>query len=180
MTSHTAATRYARALLDVALAESDPELVERQLGEFVDLLAAHRTLHEVLVNPAIPAPQKQGVIRELLARSPVVTVLGKLLLLLAGNDRLVLLPDLLAVYRERVLDYKKVVRVELTTAVALPADRERALVERLRTVAGRDVQLSTRIDPEIVGGAVARIGSTVYDGSVTRQLARLQAHLVGE
>ncbi len=180
MTSRTAATRYARALLDVAMAESDPELVERQLGEFVDLLTAHPPLNDVLVNPAIPAVHKQGVIRELLARAPVATVLSKLLLLLAGNDRLVLLPDLLAVYRDRVLDYKHVVRVELTTAVALPADREQAIVDRLRAVAGRDVQLATRIDPAIIGGAVAQIGSTVYDGSVSRQLARLQTHLAGE
>jgi F-type H+-transporting ATPase subunit delta len=180
MTSHTAATRYARALFDVARAESDPELIERQLGEFVALVTTHRTLHDVLVNPAIPAARKQGVIHELLARAPLAPVLGKLLLLLAANDRLSLLSDLRAVYRERVLDYRHVVRVEVTTAVALPDDRQRALVERLRAVAGRDVELATRLDPAIIGGAVARIGSIVYDGSVSRQLARLQAHLTGD
>ncbi|HVC19875.1 MAG TPA: ATP synthase F1 subunit delta [Vicinamibacterales bacterium] len=180
MTNHAAAVRYARALLDVSIAESDPELVERQFGGFVALVEANPQLREVLISPAIPAVRKQAVITALLARVPVAPVLGKLLQLLAGRDRLVLLPDLLAAYRDRVLEHRKVVRVEVTTAVGLPADRTQALVERLRTVAGRDVQLATRIDPAIIGGVVARIGSTVYDGSVTRQLARLQARLVGE
>ena len=65
------------------------------------------------------------------------------------------------------MDHRQVVRAEVTTAVALPADRVAALQHGLAQATGRDVQLETRVDPSIIGGAVARLGSTVYDGSVT-------------
>lgn len=177
MTNQAAANRYARVLLDVALAESDPELVERQLSEFVALLEDSRPLRDVLTNPVIASAKKQGVVRELLLHAPVAPVVQKLLLLLAGHDRLTLLPDLARAYHQRVLDYRQVVQVDVTTAVPLPADRERELSERLRAVAGRDVLLSTRIDPSLIGGVVARIGSTVYDGSVARQLEKMREKL---
>ncbi|HEY7791429.1 MAG TPA: ATP synthase F1 subunit delta [Vicinamibacterales bacterium] len=177
MTNHAAAARYARALLDVSLAESDPQLVEQQLGELVDLFEQSKPLREVLTNPVIAAPKKQGVVRELLLRAPVAPVLQKLLLLLAGRDRLSMLPDLRRAFHERVLEYRQVVQVEVTTAIPLPADRARALTERLRAVAGRDVLLSAHTDPSIIGGVVARIGSTVYDGSVARQLQKMKETL---
>ena len=66
----------------------------------------------------------------------------------------------------------------MTTAVALPPDRVSALEQGLATATGRQVQLRVDVDPAILGGAVARIGSTVYDGSITTQLERLKQRLV--
>ena len=63
------------------------------------------------------------------------------------------------------------------TAVALPADRVAALTDGLKRATGRNVQIETRVDASIIGGAVARIGSTVYDGSITRQLERMKETL---
>ena len=126
----------------------------------------------MLLNPAVPVPRKRAAIAELTTRAKLSPVLGKLLLLLAERDRLVLLPDLLAAYRERLLDHLKVVRAEVTTAVALPADRAKAVEQSLARVTGRTVMLDTRVDPAIIGGVVARVGSTVYDGSVTRSWRR--------
>jgi F-type H+-transporting ATPase subunit delta len=67
-----------------------------------------------------------------------------------------------------------VVRADVTTAVTLPADRLSALEAGLARATGRQVQLEHRVDPAILGGAVTRIGSTVYDGSLTRQLQKMQ------
>jgi len=103
---------------------------------------------------------------------------AKLLVLLAGRDRLVLLPDLLAAYRERLMDHLKIVRAEVTTAVKLPADRAKAVEQSLARITGRTVTLETRIDASIIGGVIARIGSTVYDGSVTTQLKKMKEQLV--
>ena len=72
------------------------------------------------------------------------------------------------------MDHQQVVRAEVTTAVELPADRVAALQQGLAQATGREVQLETRVDPSIIGGAVARIGSTVYDGSVTTQLREVE------
>ena len=102
---------------------------------------------------------------------------GKLLLLLADRDRLTLLPEVAQAFDNRVMDHQKVVKAEIVTAVALPPDRVAALADGLKRATGRDVRLQTRVDESIIGGAVTRIGSTVYDGSVTRQLERLRETL---
>jgi F-type H+-transporting ATPase subunit delta len=179
VTNRTAATRYARALLDVAVKEKqDPAAIEGQLAEFADIFKQHPAFEKVLLNPAIPAPRKRAAIAVLVGRVKLAPALGKLMVLLAERDRLVLLPDLLASYRERLLDYQKVVRAEVTTAAPLPADRAKTIGRSLERVTGRSVTIATRVDPAIIGGVVARIGSTVYDGSVANQLQRIKQKLV--
>lgn len=178
MTSSTAGRRYARVLFDVALAEkADIEAVEREVAGFADLMTQHSTLEKVLLNPAVSAARKRAVVAALVgAFSPIVK---KLLLLLAERDRLVILPPLLAAYRERLLDHQKVVRrVEVTTAGPLGAAQAAAIEGSLARASGRTVLLATRIDPSIIGGLVARVGGTVYDGSITRQLEKMKQRLV--
>ena len=178
MTNKTAALRYARALLDVGIKEqADLEGLERDLAAFVSLLSDHPSLAKVLLNPAVPVPRKRAALVDLTTRMQPAPMVGKLLVLLAERDRLVLLPDLLASYRDRLLAHRNVVRAELTTATPLDAARTAAIEQQLARATGRTVTLQTRTDPAIIGGVVARIGSTVYDGSVTRQLERMKARL---
>lgn len=173
-----AATRYARALLDVSIKEGDPIGAERELTAFVELLTAHPSLERVLLNPAVPALKKQAVVAELTKRGGASPVVTKLLLLLAGRDRLALLSDLLNAYRARLLDYQQIVRAEVTTAVTLPDDRVGAIARGLAEVTGKKVTVATRVDPEIIGGVVTRIGSTIYDGSISTQLRRMKEKFV--
>ena len=178
MTNRTAAARYARALFDVAVAEkTDLSGVDQELASFNDLVKQHPTLEKVLLNPAVPAPRKRGAVAVLAARVGLHPVLTKLLVLLAERDRLVLLPDLLETYRARLLDHQNVVRAEVTTATPLAADRTKAIERSLAQATGRTVALTIRVAPEIMGGLVARIGSTVYDGSVTTQLEKMRQRL---
>jgi F-type H+-transporting ATPase subunit delta len=175
MTSRAAAIRYARALFDVASKETDVQQAGRDLEGFARLVASNAQLERVIANPAIPAPRKRALVDELLTRAGAVAVpVAKLLKLLADRDRLVLLPELAAAYRERLMEHAKIVRAEVVTAVDLPADRVAALQQGLASATGRQVQLENRVDPSIIGGAITRIGSTVYDGSVTRQLERMK------
>ncbi len=178
MTNRTAATRYARALFDVALAEkADLSALDQELAAFNGLLKQHPTLEKVLLNPAVPTPRKRETVAVLAARVGLHPVLTKLLVLLAGRDRLVLLPDLLETYRARLLDHQNVVRAEVTTATPLAADRAQAIERSLAQATGRTVALTTRVAPEIIGGLVARVGSTVYDASVTTQLEKMRQRL---
>ena len=179
MTSRAAAARYARALFDVARAEGiDLERVHSQLSEFADVVHGHDALQRALTNPAVPAPRTRAVVEDLLARAgDLLPPVAKLLLLLADRDRLVLLPELADAYRNRLMDYQNVVRAEVVTAEALPEDRVAALRNGLARATGRQVQLRTRVNPDILGGAVARIGGTVYDGSITRQLEKMREAL---
>ena len=82
-----------------------------------------------------------------------------------------------AAYQDRLMEHANVVRAEVVTAVGLPADRMAALQHGLAQATGRQVQLESRVDPSIIGGAITRIGSTVYDGSVTRQLEKMKEAL---
>jgi F-type H+-transporting ATPase subunit delta len=178
MTNRAAATRYARALFDVALKErGDLEQIDEQLTAFVGLFSQHPQLQRVLLNPAVPVPRKSAVVSDLAGRLGVNPVLSKLLILLAERDRLVLLPELLSTYRDRLLDHRHVVRAEVTTATPLTTARAQEIERRLARVTGRTVTMTSRVDPAIIGGVIARIGSTVYDASVTRQLEKIRKRL---
>jgi F-type H+-transporting ATPase subunit delta len=179
MTSRAAAARYARALLDVIIKEQgNPEEVEQELASIVDVITGHPDLQRALTNPAIPVTGKRGVIRELTGRIKLSPPLAKLLMLLAERDRLVLLPDLADVYRDRLMEYRQVVRAEVTTAVPLSQDRAAQLERRLAELTGRRVTMTAKVDPALIGGIVTRIGSTVYDGSVATHLATMKQKLM--
>lgn len=180
MTNRTAATRYARALLDVASREADPREIENELASFVGLVQGNRTLTHVLTSPAIPAQKKTALVGEILSRANLSPIVGKLLRLLADRDRLALLPDLLEEYRRRLLDVLNVVRADVTTAVPLPEERVAGLERALAEMTGRTVSMTTRVDRAIIGGVVTRIGSVVYDGSVRRQLEKMRETLTQE
>ena len=177
MSMRTSAARYARALLDVAIKEADPEVAAQDLAGFVELVHGHPELQRTLANPVVPAGAKAAVVQQILDRLRLSSPVGKLLLLLATRGRLELLPDVLAVYRERLMEHRQIVQAEVTTAVALPPERLARLQERLAAMTGRTVTMTTKVDQAIIGGVVTRIGSTVYDGSVATQLARVRDRL---
>jgi F-type H+-transporting ATPase subunit delta len=178
MSMRSSSARYARALLDVAIAEANPEQAEQELAAFVDLLQSHTELQKALTNPAVPVSGKRAVLQQILDRLQPSSPVRKLLLMLAEGDRLALLPDLLDVYRERLREHLKVVTAEVTTAAALSPDQTAQLQGRIAAATGRTVTMTTRVDPAIIGGVVTRIGSTVYDGSIATQLATLRQRLV--
>jgi F-type H+-transporting ATPase subunit delta len=181
MTSRGAANRYARALFDVTLGEGK-DLIQTQqdLGNFAHLVATNASLQRVLTNPAIPAARKRGVVEQLIARAgSLQPTVAKLLLMLAERDRLIILPELAQAFDARLMEHQNVVKAQIVTTVALPADRVSALTAGLERATGRSVRIETRVDEKIIGGAVVRLGSTVFDGSITRQLERMRQTLAG-
>src|SRR5688572_9619434 len=154
MSTRASAARYASALFDVAIKESNPEQAERELTAFADLVRSHAELQRVLLNPAIPAANKRTAVHRILERMQPSMPVGKLLVLLAERDRLELLPDLVAVFRERVMEHLKVINAEVTTAAPLTADEHERLQQRLKASTGRTVTMTTKIDPDIIGGVV--------------------------
>jgi F-type H+-transporting ATPase subunit delta len=179
MTARMSALRYARALLDVALAEADPAEVERHLAAASELFTGHAGLWKVMTNPAVPAPKKRAVVDAILPQLGIAPVVEKTLQMLASRDRLALLPDIVEAYSDRLMDHQKVVRASVTSAAPLPADRVKKLEHELAGLTGRRVVMSAAVDPAIVGGVVTRIGSTVWDGSVRRQLEKIRERLAG-
>lgn len=177
MSTRASAARYAGALFDIALKESNPEQAGRELTEFADLVRAHADLQKVLTNPAVPAANKHALVQQLLDRQPLSSPVRKLLLLLAERDRFELLPDLVDVYRERLMVHMNVISAEVTTAAPLAPEDEARLRQRLAASTGRTVTMTTSVDPEIIGGVITRIGGTVYDGSIATQLGAVRQRL---
>ncbi len=171
------ASRYARALFDVAVAESDPRAIEQDLAGFTALFEQFPPLRRVLWSPSVPVPRKSAVVNEIISLGRYAPPLEKLLKMMAERDHLVLLPHLLDAYRRRVMEHLGIVHAQVTTAAPLASDRLAALQRALALATGKQVTMTTSVDPAIIGGVVARVDSTVYDGSVARQLERLKAKM---
>lgn len=178
MSQRTIAARYARALLDVAIKESDPAKIEQGLAAFVDAVNGHAELKRALTSPGVPPPSKRRVVEAVTKTMALEAPLAKLLALVAERGRIEILPDLLDVYRERLLAHNNIVRASVSAATSLTPEKVQALEKSLEAVTGKDVQLDVAVDPSLIGGVVARIGSTVYDGSIRTQLQKMKQELV--
>lgn len=178
MSLRPSATRYAKALFEVALAESDPARVETDLATIVGAMNEHADLRHALLHPAVAPAARINVMRALTAQAGLQPPVAKLLVMLASRGRLELLPDLLNVYSERLRAHKNIVRATVSAATALPQEKVQALERSLGGLTGKQVELDLVVDPSLIGGVVAQIGSTVYDGSIRTQLQKLKQQLV--
>ena len=175
MTEQAAATRYARALFEVSLDSGDPQRTDRDLKAFQELVDGHATLGQVVRNRAISPVVKKAIVAAILERTPkTAAVVKRLLLMLAERGRLHLLPALLGVYRERLMDHLGVVRASVTTAEPLDRKRVTSINQRLSSATGRQVTIQASVDEGLVGGMVTQIGGTVFDGSLAHHLDRLK------
>jgi F-type H+-transporting ATPase subunit delta len=177
MSRRAAGAREARALLDVAVRESDPERVGAELDAIAE---AMRTpdVQGLLLHPAVVVSRKVAALEALGSRLGLTPLVSRLLKVFAEGDRLRIVPELAAAYRLRLLERRNIVPAEITTAVPLSEETAARVGRALGQASGKQILVSTRVDPGIIGGVVARIGSTVYDGSVTTQLARMRRQLV--
>ena len=180
MSARTSADRYARSLLDVAVADSSAEEAGRGLAEFAGVLAAHKDLRRAFQNPAVPVAAKVGLAEAVVEKLGAGILVNRLLRMLVERNRFALLPDILSRYQERLLAHQRVVHAEITTSEPVTPEQLAALEQRVSTLTGQRVTMSAGTDPSIIGGLVARIGSTVYDGSIATQLRKMRAQLAAE
>lgn len=178
MSARASAARYARALLDVGIQEADPVKIGAELSSFSEMVRQHALLGETLTNPGVAPAAKKKLVSELADRLSLSAPLAKLLLLLADGDRLGLIGDLNDVYQERLRDQQQILQAEIVTAAPLESSQTEALRQRLQKVTGKEITMTTRVEPELIGGLVARIGSTVYDGSVSTRLTKMRERLL--
>jgi F-type H+-transporting ATPase subunit delta len=172
------ARRYARALLTVASETDRADAVSEQLTTFAGTLAQNRELADVLFNPAYTREQRTRVMEALLqAFSPVEPALANTLRLLVDRNRLGYLPDIARLFRDMADAQAGRVRGQVTSAVPLSPDTLQQLTSTLQQLTQRNVVLDTRVDPSILGGLSAQVGSTLYDGTLRTQLEQLRRDL---
>ncbi len=180
MSTRTSAARYARALFDVARKEADLNLVRNQLTEVVSTIRDHAELTRVLASRSVPDSARRSIVVAVAQKLGVSAPVEKLLGLLADRGRLDLLPEIAAVYTERLLEHQNFVQAEVSTAVPLSAEAVERLQAGLRAATGKQITMRVSVDPSLLGGVVARVGGTVYDGSVRTQLKKMRDQLVAQ
>ena len=173
------ASRYARAFADVvASAHLDAAAIDTQLNDFVGTWDGSPQLREVFENPAVAAPQKVAVLDKMNAQLGLQRETRNLIAVLINNDRIAHIHEIVSAWRAEMQERQGIRQVEITTARELPAPERDMLLEGVGRLAGARVQATFKLDKEILGGTVVRIGSTVYDGSVRGRLQRLREELV--
>jgi F-type H+-transporting ATPase subunit delta len=151
-----------------------------ELRAFEAALRESAPLQNALVTPAIPAGRKRAVVGRIADVLKLSRVTRNILFVLVDHRRIALLSPIVAEF-ERVIDARLgFARAEVSSPAELNEPQRRALNTQLEHLTGKRIRVRFSIDPSLIGGAVARIGSTVYDGSVRAQLATLERRLSTE
>lgn len=180
MSLQTVARRYASALADVVIERREEREVQNEINAWASMIANNPQLKEVFANPTIAYDHKRAVLEDLLARSRVRETSASFLRVLLRNQRLAQLPEIAERFGQILDERGGVVAAEITTARPIPEELKKALHDTLASATGRTVRLTFATDEAIIGGLVARIGSTIFDGSVESNLERLAAGLTGQ
>ncbi len=166
------ATVYARALFEAAQERSSLDEVREQLGQFADALDGNRDLQVFLFSPYFSTQEKKdGLDRAVSDADPILT---NFLALLVERHRM---PAIFRI-RERFEALwereNRLLPVEITSAIALDESTVASIGERIGEQTGRKVELSSHVDPDILGGIVLRVGNSVLDASIRNRLNQLR------
>ncbi len=179
MSVQTVARRYASALADVVLERGEAREVEEELLAWEKMFQASPVLPEVFRNPTIPLDKKRAVLNKLIDRSKPKPSTANFLKVLLQNQRLTDLGEINQKFAE-ILDLRAgMVAATVTTARTVPENAQQKLHTKLLSVTRKKVRINFMTDPELIGGLVTRIGSTVYDGSVRNHLQLIKAKMAG-
>jgi F-type H+-transporting ATPase subunit delta len=169
---------YAKAIVDVAEAEGALERVEDELFRFARAVDGSPELRDRLVDPAIDAGAKLGVVTDLLGeRAHPQTVSAVAYVVQSGRARQ--LSQIAEAVVALAAESRTEAVAEVRVAVELDAGQRRRLAQALARIAGREVDVKVIVDPRVVGGMVVRVGDTVIDGSIARRLEDVRTQLTG-
>jgi F-type H+-transporting ATPase subunit delta len=183
MTRSAIALRYANALAEVVTdpgSKLQPQALISELRAFESALQSSAELRSALETPAVSPGRKKAVVGRIADVLKLSRIPRNFLFVLVDHRRIAALAEIIQLF-ETVLDERLgFARAEVVSAVALGDAERLALTSTLEKVAGKRIRGHFSTDPELIGGIVARIGSTVYDGSVRGQLQALERRLATE
>lgn len=174
------ADRYASALLDVAQAQGSAEKVKASLEDFAAEIIESTDLQHFLENPAVPREAKRGVLAKILALLGSSPIMSNFLNVIVDHRRAGILPEIAGAYAARLNERLGIAIATVTSAGELSAQEKMGLVQGLEKSTGKIIEAQYAVDAALLGGAVVRIGSVIYDGSVKEQLRRMEATLAVE
>jgi F-type H+-transporting ATPase subunit delta len=172
------ANRYARALADVVAATSgDYRQVRQQVEEFAAVLRESRELQAVFESPGIPPSERLKVLTAITQRMGTSPLVTNFLKVLVTHYRMRILDEVCAAFRRISNDRMGIVHVTVTSAAEIIEPQREAMRRGFSQLIGHEVEFEHRLDPELLGGAVAQIHSTVIDGSIRGELERIRQRL---
>jgi F-type H+-transporting ATPase subunit delta len=175
-----ATARYARALADVVATEKspvDPALIVTQLREFEGIMDGSAELRHALASPAVSPSRKRAVVARMIEPLQYSLHVRNFLFVIINHRRVTALKSIIEAFEVLIDQRLGYVRADVASARALTAGEQTGLEVQLSRLAGKKAKLRFTTDPALVAGVVARVGSTVYDGSVRGQLERLRVKL---
>jgi F-type H+-transporting ATPase subunit delta len=171
--------RYAHAFAAVAASTKlDIAAAQQQLNDFSATLAGSHDLREVLMNPSIPNEQKLKVLDAIAQRIGMFPQVRNFIAVIMDHQRLAELDEILTEYHAVADETSGLTEAEITSALPLNGQDRAELEAQVARLAGGRVRTTYLQDAALLGGAVVRIGSTVYDGSIRGQLQQLKQKLV--
>jgi F-type H+-transporting ATPase subunit delta len=174
------AERYAGALVDVALANHQADQVKQELAFFATMMRESPELHSFLANPSIARAAKHSAIEALVARMGASRTLRNYLFVIVDQRRAAMLVEIQEAF-SRLLDARQgITQATVTSATELTPQERAELAAALTKLTGEKVEAQYATDAALIGGAVVRIGSTIYDGSVRTQLERMRVRMISE
>jgi F-type H+-transporting ATPase subunit delta len=172
------ARRYAAALVDVAIENRQADQVKLELAAFAAMVKESPDLHAFLANPSIMRATKHAAIEQLVEHMGASRTLRNYLFVIVDQRRAGMLIDIEQAF-SAILDQRMgITQAKLTSAAELSAEERGEVDLVLAKLTGQKVQSQYQTDPALIGGAVVRIGSTIYDGSVRAQLDRLRVRMI--
>jgi F-type H+-transporting ATPase subunit delta len=164
------AGRYANALFDLAREGNAIDAVQADLERFDALVAGSEDLTRMVRSPVFSADEQLQALSAVLHRAGIGGLTAKFLKLITTNRRLFAVRDMVRAYKKRVAEHKGEATAEVTVAEALKHDHLGALRAALKSVSGKDVDLTVKVDPAIIGGLVVKLGSRMVDSSLRTKL----------
>jgi F-type H+-transporting ATPase subunit delta len=174
------ARRYARALLDIGIAEGKYEELGRELDELAAMISGSRDLLEALTNPVFAQSRRRAVLEAVLSQARVSPVTRNVALMLLDRERIPYIPAIARELHGMVDEKAGRVRAVVTSARPLSPENAAAVQAALEGTTGRQVVLDKRQDADLIGGMVVKVGDLVYDGSVRAKLDQMRERFLSE
>jgi len=177
MVSGSLARRYAKAVFDIGSAQGDLTKLGQDIRSLAKAMTESKELGTVLTNPAIRRGDRKKVVDGLLKSIGVQTASRNLVYILLEGERLGSVPAISRALDEMIEAKAGRVTAEVVSAKALDPSQLSQITAAIEKLSGKKVSVTTRQDPELLGGVVAKVGDTVYDGSLRTQLRTLRDEL---
>jgi F-type H+-transporting ATPase subunit delta len=178
MASDSVISGYAEALFRVLRAEGELDRIEDELFRFGKLLESNHELKQALSDKSIDKAQRTKVLEELLEDKVTEHTVG-LLTFVVEQGRGRQLPQILEELSELAAEARNSVVAEVRSAVPLDGNQQKDLAAALSKATGKNVEVKVLVDPSVIGGVVAKVGETVFDGTIKRRLEQLRQGVRG-